>query len=433
MSLTILGRQITSPVVTSHKLVAFDMLSDWDLAFLEEQENGSRPAQEPHLISTHQLRTATNGSTRGILVPGLKKVKALNSKNIMNFTKINDNLIVHDTEGYLSNGLVSEETREEVDHSQWHSRRQKSPLLNAIRCPRKIAVLVAIGYEGLKGEWGEDFSLPGPRKHLKLMWKLLKCHFNYKDEDIIILSDCDHKKFAMPTYNNILETLRKLFVDTVHGDRYFFWYIGHGLRIDNGNGTTSGGINVPLLRFLELMRMFLVIIPVDVVGGTGSFLKDRYIYGSTLEEFLIKNLPDNCCYAECMISLPHKGGSSITQPFYEEALEEYKGSSRMDFGAPVVCKPSLKQESNALKSQVIFLSSSSASQISWQHKDKGSAVTRAFIKCFERKRPPSFDKLFTQITIYTSLMSQQKGKQPLGQEPQIYFSKPQDMSATFSL
>ncbi|XP_021626564.1 metacaspase-1 isoform X3 [Manihot esculenta] len=94
------------------------------------------------------------------------------------------------------------------------------------RVPKKRALLIAVTYKGTK------YELKGTINDVKTMKAWLIDNFEFKQENILILSENEPDKELNPTRNNIQNSMKWLVGDCQAGvgDSLVFYFSGHGLR-----------------------------------------------------------------------------------------------------------------------------------------------------------------------------------------------------------
>lgn len=91
---------------------------------------------------------------------------------------------------------------------------------------RRKALLVGINYFGQRGQ------LRGCINDVRNMSAYLVEHFNYKREDMVLLTDDQQNPMSQPTKQNILRAMHWLVKDARPNDSLFFHYSGAFLRPD---------------------------------------------------------------------------------------------------------------------------------------------------------------------------------------------------------
>jgi hypothetical protein len=87
------------------------------------------------------------------------------------------------------------------------------------------ALLIGINYFGQRGQ------LKGCINDVKNMSTYLNNHFNYKREDMVILTDDQQNPMSLPTKQNILRAMHWLVKDARPNDSLFFHYSGTHTRL----------------------------------------------------------------------------------------------------------------------------------------------------------------------------------------------------------
>ena len=147
----------------------------------------------------------------------------------------------------------------------------------------KRALLIGINYTGTSHE------LNGCINDVINIKRLLTHHFDYKDENIILLTDDTDIK---PTRKNILDLMKFLIEQTKSDDTLFVHYSGHGYYTRNYGSE------------YESDNRDEFICPID----------DSGILDDELNEILVKNLPAgaklraifDCCHSGTILDLPCK-------------------------------------------------------------------------------------------------------------------------------
>lgn len=90
---------------------------------------------------------------------------------------------------------------------------------------RRKALLIGINYFGQRGE------LKGCINDVKNLSTYLNQHFNYRREDMVILTDDQQNPMSQPTKANILRAMHWLVKDARPNDSLFFHYSGRLLHL----------------------------------------------------------------------------------------------------------------------------------------------------------------------------------------------------------
>ncbi|KAF8998340.1 peptidase C14 [Hymenopellis radicata] len=151
---------------------------------------------------------------------------------------------------------------------------------------RKKALCIGINYIGQKHE------LKGCINDARHVHDFLLNHCNYKNENIMVLTDGDANKRRWPTKANMLGAMRWLVQDAHAHDSLFFHYSGHGGRTRDLDGDEISGFDE-------------VIYPMD-------YLEHGSIIDDILHDFLVRPLPMgcrltalfDCCHSGTVLDLP---------------------------------------------------------------------------------------------------------------------------------
>ncbi|MCJ1400227.1 hypothetical protein MMC11_003431 [Xylographa trunciseda] len=149
------------------------------------------------------------------------------------------------------------------------------------------ALLVGINYFGQRGQ------LRGCINDVKNMSTYLNNHFNYKREDMVILTDDQQNPMSQPTKQNILRAMHWLVKDAKPDDSLFFHYSGHGGQTPDLDGDEDDGYDE-------------VIYPVD-------FRVNGHIVDDEMHLIMVKSLPPgvrltaifDSCHSGSALDLPY--------------------------------------------------------------------------------------------------------------------------------
>jgi len=100
---------------------------------------------------------------------------------------------------------------------------------------RRKALLIGINYFGQRGQ------LRGCINDVKNMSTYLNQHFNYKREDMVLLTDDQQNPMSQPTKANIIRAMHWLVKDAQPNDALFFHYSGHGGQTKDLDGDEEDG------------------------------------------------------------------------------------------------------------------------------------------------------------------------------------------------
>jgi hypothetical protein len=96
---------------------------------------------------------------------------------------------------------------------------------------KRKAVVVSVMYYGQR-----RIELRGTLNAGVAMYGLLRDHLNYKEEDMVILTENSQYPHCQPTKKNIVKAMQWLVQDAQPGDTLFFFYSGHGSGQDDLDG-----------------------------------------------------------------------------------------------------------------------------------------------------------------------------------------------------
>ena len=144
---------------------------------------------------------------------------------------------------------------------------------------KKAAVLIGINYFNTKSQ------LNGCINDAKNLKKFLVTHANYKEEDIVLLTD--DQQFNMPTKQNIKIALNNL-VDKANSgyDEVWFSYSGHGSQKRDYDGDEADGMDE-------------YIIPCD--SSYAGIIDDDWLH-----KYVVSRLPTSCNMV-CLMDCCHSG------------------------------------------------------------------------------------------------------------------------------
>ncbi|KAI0096788.1 hypothetical protein GGR51DRAFT_566969 [Nemania sp. FL0031] len=113
-----------------------------------------------------------------------------------------------------------------------------TPFPECRRIGRRKALFIGINYFGQRGQLRESIQ------DVKNLRAYLIEYFDYKHEDIVILTDDKHNSMSQPTKQNILRAMHWLVKDANPDDSLFFYYSGHeGPTKDNEDNNDAGEDN----------------------------------------------------------------------------------------------------------------------------------------------------------------------------------------------
>ncbi|KAG9074769.1 Ca(2+)-dependent cysteine protease, partial [Ceratobasidium sp. UAMH 11750] len=172
------------------------------------------------------------------------------------------------------------------------------------------ALIIAIRYTGQS--WRDthgDMELEGCHEDALDVLEFLYDREGYQNQDIRVLVDApDHPSSRPPTRENILEGIKWLVDGCQSGDKRFFYYSGHGTRVEDINGDEKDGYDEG-------------IIPCDWSSGDADIIID-----DDLREYLVDSLPTgayltalfDCCRSGTILDMDQEtspqeigGGSTV--------------------------------------------------------------------------------------------------------------------------
>ncbi|OLY82902.1 Metacaspase-1 [Smittium mucronatum] len=157
---------------------------------------------------------------------------------------------------------------------------------------RKRALLIGVNYTGTK------YKLRGCINDVHRMKKFIMDHFQFKESDMVILTDDQTNPNRIPTRQNILRAMKWLVSGAQRNDSFFFHYSGHGSRVEDANGDELDGFDE-------------TICPVD-------FEKNGQIIDDDMNAIMVRPLPPgarltavyDCCHSATALDLPYMYGAS---------------------------------------------------------------------------------------------------------------------------
>lgn len=152
---------------------------------------------------------------------------------------------------------------------------------------KRKALLIGINYVGSKAQ------LRGCWNDIDNIKNFITTRANYKNEDIVVLSDRERNPKSQPTRANMTAAMHWLVAGAKSGDALFFHYSGHGGQAPAHDGDEADGYNE-------------TIIPVDY-ERTGQMEDDE------LHAILVRPLPIGCrltavfdsCHSGTALDLPY--------------------------------------------------------------------------------------------------------------------------------
>jgi len=288
--------------------------------------------------------------------------------------------------------------------------------------------LIGINYFGQKGQ------LRGCINDVKNMSQFLNTRFNYKWEDMVILTDDQQNPTGQPTKANILRAMTWLVKDAKPNDSLFFHYSGHGGQTKDTDGDEGDGYDETIL-------------PVD-------FRYAGHIVDDEMHRIMVQPLQPgvrltaifDSCHSGSALDLPYLYSTSGQQKEPNLAKEAGQGLlgvmksySRGDLGGLASSAFKLTQrlttgrnaEERAFRTKtspadVIQWSGSKDNQTSADATENGQAtgaMSHAFIGALTKNPQQSYAQLLN------SIRDELEGK--YSQKPQLSCSHPLDTSLLY--
>ncbi|KAG2236241.1 hypothetical protein INT48_008601 [Thamnidium elegans] len=181
---------------------------------------------------------------------------------------------------------------------------------------RKRALLIGINYIGSAN------ALNGCINDVHNVKEFLITLYNFKAEDMVILTDDQTDAKFLPTKQNILSAMQWLVRDAQMNDSYFFHFSGHGGRVKDTDGDEDDGYDE-------------TIYPVDhdrYEGESGQIVDDE------MHEIMVRPLPAGArltcifdsCHSGTAIDLPYVYSTSGTVK--EDSMFKDAGSGLLSAG-----------------------------------------------------------------------------------------------------
>ncbi|KZV68177.1 hypothetical protein PENSPDRAFT_634692 [Peniophora sp. CONT] len=152
---------------------------------------------------------------------------------------------------------------------------------------KRKALCIGINY------FGQNAELKGCINDARNIQRFLMERYQYKKEDMVMLTDDQQDPRAMPTKENILRAMQWLVSDAQPNDSLFFHYSGHGGQTKDLDGDEADGYDE-------------VIYPVD-------FKQNSHIVDDVMHDIMVRPLPPGCrltaifdsCHSGSALDLPY--------------------------------------------------------------------------------------------------------------------------------
>ncbi|TFK99567.1 caspase domain-containing protein [Pterulicium gracile] len=293
---------------------------------------------------------------------------------------------------------------------------------------KRKALLVGINY------FKQDGELKGCINDVSNIHRFIGRHFNYKEEDIVVLTD-DKTGNQAPTRANIIRGMQWLVQGAQPNDSLFFHYSGHGGQTKDLDGDEDDGYDE-------------VIYPVD--HKTAGHIVD-----DDMHDIMVRPLPAGCrltgifdsCHSGTALDLPYvystegkikepnlaaEAGQGLLSAVCSYAKGDMGGvfSSAMGLVKTVANRKDGAQEqarrTKTSPADVIQWSGCKDAQTSADTSEAGKAtgaMSYAFMLAWEKNQKQSYQELLCSIRDIL--------KAKYSQKPQISASHPMDMSLMY--
>ncbi|CCX33246.1 Similar to Metacaspase-1A; acc. no. B0XPP3 [Pyronema omphalodes CBS 100304] len=293
---------------------------------------------------------------------------------------------------------------------------------------KRKALLIGINYFGQKGQ------LRGCINDVKNMSKFLHDRFQYKWDDMVILTDDQQHPKSQPTKQNILAAMHWLVKDAQPNDSLFFHYSGHGGQTKDLDGDEGDGYDE-------------TIYPLDF-RYTGHIVDDEMhrIMVQPLKPGVRLTAIFDSCHSGSVLDLPYLYSTSGKQKEPNLAREAGMGlfgalqayskgdlngvaASAMSIAKRLTTGRSAEEKAMRTKTSpadVIQWSGSKDSQTSADATEGGQAtgaMSYAFIKALTKNPQQSYAQLLNSIRDELS--------QKYSQKPQLSCSHPLDTNLLY--
>ncbi|KAI0775287.1 caspase domain-containing protein [Trametes elegans] len=294
---------------------------------------------------------------------------------------------------------------------------------------KKKALCIGINY------FGQDAELKGCINDARNVVQFLKELWNYREDDIVVLTDDASNPRQVPTRDNMLAAMQWLVRDAQPNDSLFFHYSGHGGQTKDLDGDEADGYDE-------------VVYPVD-------FKQAGHIVDDLMHDIMVKPLPPGCrltaifdsCHSGSALDLPYiySTEGKIKEPnLAAEAgqglLSAVTSYARGDMGGVFSSVSGLLKTATGGNQRADKISkatkTSPADVISWSGcKDSQTsadtfeagqstgAMSFAFMTCLRQNRQQSYQQLLVNIRAIL--------KAKYSQKPQLSSSHPMDVNLLF--
>ncbi|KAL0142257.1 caspase domain-containing protein [Mucor lusitanicus] len=320
-----------------------------------------------------------------------------------------------------------------VMHVNPSMQNEKPPNFQLSNCQgRKRALLIGINYIGSKN------ALNGCINDVKNVKQFLTTLYNFREEDMVILTDDKQDPKFIPTKQNILSAMQWLVSGARENDSFFFHFSGHGGRVKDTDGDEDDGYDE-------------TIYPVDhdrYQGDSGQIVDDE------MHAIMVRPLPRGArltcifdsCHSGTALDLPYvystQGTVKEDNPFkdagsgllsaglaYASGNKSGALSSLMSLGKNIMGRKSVDDRVKQFKSSesdVIMFSGCKDNQTSADAMENGAstgAMSYAFTTVLRQNQQLTYLQLLNAIREIL--------KSKYSQRPQLSASHPIDVNLLF--
>lgn len=197
-------------------------------------------------------------------------------------------------------------------HTQFHHvTQQQQEHIEAHRAGTRKALCVGINYLGTPNKLG------GCINDAHHYTKLLREHYGFRDENILVQTEDQHDKSKHPTAKNMRSGIQWLMQGAQSGDVLFFSYSGHGSQVADKTGMEADGKSECL-------------VPLDALPCHHKPWPEYVILDQELDKAFRDGLPDgvvlvavvDCCHSGTMTDLACKRGldEQVKEPDQHRAI-----------------------------------------------------------------------------------------------------------------
>jgi len=316
------------------------------------------------------------------------------------------------------------------------------------RDARRRALIVAIDYTGqcwppTANTSPTDTSPTSPQETMQLYThkdamriKALIMEHGYNEKDIRMLLDDDNlgPKYQ-PTRANIIAALEWLVEEAMLGDRFFFYFAGHGDQVEDLDGDESDGQDETIL-------------PVD-------YRKNGMIVDDEIFELIVEKLPFNS-FLTAVVDSCHSGTIlDLPVPLLGRLPPSVRSASPLEpldiddkFGLESICEIEVMPMNNAVfirphrntLGDAVSFSACTDKQLAYGW-NRGGWFTHCFIKAVRANPNQTYRELYERIMMHLNHCAEQENKRyrvpegvtPVKQTAQIWSAHLIDIDSIFRL